>query len=87
MIYSSPEEEIDLTNSPEAKREKRDQDQEAEIDLTNSPENLATTPEWAPVYFNRALQTDEVLKLFADPAKIDSSKVRYSLIGIWLLLF
>ncbi len=90
MIYSSPEakdqeEEIDLTNSPEAKREKKDQ--EAETDLTNSPEDLITTPEWAPVYCSRALQTDEVLKLFAHPAKIDSNKVRSSLTGILLLSF
>ncbi len=43
-------------SSPEAKREKTDQ--EEVIDLTDSPENLVATPDWAPVYCSRALQTE-----------------------------
>ncbi len=75
-----------ICSSPEAKREKKEQEEE-EIDLTNSPEDLVATPECSPVYYSRALETDEVLKLFAHPAKIDSNKVHCSLIGIMLLSF
>ncbi len=75
-----------LYSSPEAKREKTDQ--EEVIDITDSLEDLVVaTPEWSPVYCSRALQTEEVLNLFANPARINSQRPSCSLFEILMLFW
>ncbi len=66
-------------SSPEAKRERKDSEV---VDLTQSPE-LVPASEQAPVYCSRAMHTEEVLHLFANPSEINLQRVRVQLSLFW----